>query len=526
MIDAFHFLRPYWLLGVGVAAVLLLIAERRHDPRRRWKGIIASHLLEHLVIQPGQRLRIRPYHLMCLALALGSIAAAGPSWAREQPPFVEDRAPLVIALDVSATMDAIDVTPTRLERAKLKVRDLLQLRRGARTAVVAYAGSAHTVLPLTDDATLIQTYVDAPATGLMPVSGRNTVAALDAVERTLEQEELPGTVLFITGGVEDTAFARLRAAMDEGKHQPMVLGVGTAEGGPVRTGPQTYLTDASGARVFTRLDVAALNKLHDTSGVPVATVTADDSDVQWIERRVQAHLQQRETEANTRWRDEGWWFTWPLALLGVLWFRKGWTIHWSAAGLVLLLSAPAPAAAQTANWLNPWLTPDQQGRLAFERNEVATAAERFEDPMWKGTAFYRAGRFTDALDAFARVNSPESDYNQGNCLAKLGRFPEAVARYEAALKARPSYAEATANLALVRGLIPPKKKEDETTEEPPDQKPDQVKFDDKGKKGKKGKVESGQQTADIWMRNIQTTPAGLLRRKFAIEAQQAKEPRP
>jgi Ca-activated chloride channel family protein len=131
-------------------------------------------LLDHLVVGRTERRRLRPVHLTALLMALGSIAVAGPTWEREKPPFVQDQAPLAIAIDLSQTMDAIDVSPTRLERAKLKVRDLLRLRQGARTAIFAYAGSAHMVLPLTEDAHLIETYVDSLAT-LRPRSCRYRV---------------------------------------------------------------------------------------------------------------------------------------------------------------------------------------------------------------------------------------------------------------------------------------------------------------------------------------------------------------
>jgi len=518
----FHFLRPEWLIGIVAAIALLWFLTRKQDLHRQWRGVIAGHLLSHRIVTPSSMPKLRPVHLTSAALAIGSIAAAGPTWQREQPPFVEDRAPLVIAIDVSETMDAVDVTPSRLERAKMKVRDVLALRSGARTAIVAYAGSAHTVMPLTDDATLIGTYVDALETNLMPVRGRDTARAIEAVEKALASEETPGTVLFLTGGVEESAFDRFAALLKDGHHQPIVLGIGTAEGGPVRTGPQTYLTDPSGVRVFAKLDVDALNRLHDRTGVPVATVTTDRSDVEWIERRVQSHLQARQAETNTRWRDEGWWLTIPLAILGVLWFRKGWTIQWSTAGILLILVVtPSQASAQSWRFADMWLTADQQGQLAFNRGDYVTAADRFADPMRKGVALYRAGKFNESLDAFARVDSPESDFNQGNALARLGRFPDAAARYRAALTRRPGYSEAQANLAIVLKLIPPPKKDDEQEAGDPSEKPDKVEFDDKAKKGKAGQVDVKQQTAEMWMRNIQTTPAGLLQRKFALEAQES-----
>ena len=130
----------------------------------------------------------------------------------------------------------------------------------------------------------------------------------------------------MTDGVERSAFAALSAG---GKNQVMVLGVGTAEGGPVQTAPGQYLTDATGARVFSKLDVDGLKALGD-AGVPVATLTLDDADVKWVQRKAQSHLQVVEqADARLRWKDQGYWFVIPLALLMSLWFRKGWTLRWS-----------------------------------------------------------------------------------------------------------------------------------------------------------------------------------------------------
>lgn len=519
MIADFHFLRPEWLLVLIPAAALLWIVGRREDVRARWRGVIAPHLLDHLVVDRRADRGLRPVHLTVAALALGAVAAAGPTWERERPPFVEDNAPLAIAIDLSRTMDAIDVAPTRLGRAKLKVRDLLALRPGARTAIFVYAGSAHMVLPLTDDPGLIQTYVDSLATGLMPVPGKDTAKALEAVEAGLAREEIPGTILFLTDGVEARAFDAFRN--HKSRNEIVVLGIGTAEGGPVKTGADAFLSDSTGRRVVAHLDVDGLRKLKSDAGVQVATVTLDDADVQWIQRRVQTHLRQQQADDEARWRDFGWYLTVPIALLAALWFRRGWTIRW-ASMLVLGLAFAQPDRADAAGWrfLDLWLTPDQQGRLAYQRGDFATAAERFADPMWKGVALYRAGRYSDAIDAFARVDTAESYYNGGNALARLGKFPEAVASYREALKQRPDWPEAKANLALVEKLIPKDKKKDDESEEAPDQKPDEIKFDEKGKGGKLGQVDLGKQTAEMWMRNIQTTPAQLLQRKFAIQVQQ------
>jgi Ca-activated chloride channel family protein len=521
MIEDFHFLRPAWLLALAAAAALAWVVSHHEDMRMKWRHAIAPHLLDRLLLDRRNAPRIRPVHLTILLLVIGAIAAAGPTWRHERSPFVEDTAPLAIAIDLSQTMDATDISPSRVERVKLKVRDLLALRQGARTAVFVYAGSAHMVLPLTDDTRLIQTYVDSLATRIMPVAGRNTARALNMVEAALSRETAPGTILFITDGVEPAAFDAF--AHHAGRNEIMVLGVGTAEGGPIKTGKDEYLTNAAGARVFAKLDVDALKRLKSEAGIQLATITSDDQDVQWIARRAQAHLQQAQTAASTRWEDVGWWLVIPIALLSALWFRRGWTIRWTAAILLTTLMPPQPRA-QAAEWkfADAWLTPDQQGRLAFERGDFDEAAGLFADPMWKGVSFYRGGKYDEAVDAFAQLDTAESWYDQGDAMAHLGKLPQGVASYQQALKKRPDWPEAKANLKLLQDVIAATRKDDDQESNERADKPNQIVFDDKGKKGKRGRVDIGEQTAEMWMRNIQVTPTDLLAHRFSIEAREVK----
>ena len=524
-LGAFHFLRPQWLWAVLPAVLLPLAVHLREDLRRRWRGVIAPHLLAALTVAPRRRWRMRPGHLTALGLGVAAVALAGPTWEQERPPFVEDKAPLAVAIDLSRTMDAIDVSPTRLERAKLKVKALLARRAGARTAIWAYAGSTHLVLPLTEDAALVGTFVDALQTRIMPAPGKDTALALRTIAADLAREDVPGTVLFLTDGVEPAAVSAFAALPDDGGVQPLVLAIGTEQGGPVRSGPNAFAEDASGRRLFARLDLATLHRLRD-AGVPVATFTAaSDEDVDWVQRRVQSHLVQKQADAQARWKEAGWWLTLPLTLFGALWFRKGWTVRWASLGmLLLLLAVPAPRAAAAAEeppggwrFVDLWLTRDQQGRRAYERGDYLEAARLFEDPMWRGIALYRAGRDAEAVQSFALVRGPESEFNQGNALARQGQFPAAAARYRQALRLRPAWPPAQANLALVEKLIPPAKKDPGPQAEDPNLKPDEVQFDDQGKAGKEQVRVPRAQTADTWMRAIQTTPTELLARKFALQ---------
>lgn len=522
MIADFHFLRPLWLLALFAAPLLVVLIGRSTDVRSQWRGMIAPHLLDHLLIEKGAKRRFHPVHLTAALIVVGAIAVAGPTWQREKPPFVEDTAPLAIVIDLTETMNATDISPTRLERAKLKVQDILSMRKGARTALFAYAGTAHMVLPLTDDANLIKTYLAALSPGIMPVTGRDTGKALQVAETALSSETVPGTILFMTDGVERTAFEGF--AQYKGRNDLMVLGIGTADGGPVKTADGQFLTDATGARVRAKLDVDALKALQSASKAQVATITPDDGDVRWIVRRIQTSFAQKTAEGLTRWYDAGWWLTIPIALMAALWFRRGWSVRWAvyvlAIGTVL---SGAKAEAADNSFAALWFTPDQQGQRAVERGDFQAAADHFTDTAWQGIALYRIGRFQDAIDAFAQADTAESYYNQGNALMHLDKAEEAIAAYRQALKRRADWPEAKQNLAVAEKRKADKDKLDQDAQqEQAGIDPDQVQFDEKGKKGTEGTVPGGAQTADMWMRNIQVSPADLLARKFAIEAKDRK----
>ncbi len=531
-LSAFHFLRPEWLLGVAAAIALAFLVRSASSLERQWRGVIAPHLLAHLKIGAGGRVRMRPVDAVAATLVLASIGLAGPTWQREETPFSEDTSPLVLALQLSQTMDAIDVAPTRLERAKQKVRDLLERRRGARTGLLVYAGSAHVVLPLTDDPSVLETFVTELATDLMPVAGNEPVQALKVAETMLEKEDTPGTILFFTDGVPAEAAGAFAAHGDRTRDAVMALAFGTTEGAPIRLPDDRFATNASGRRIVARLDREGLEALSDRAGVWVASATVDQADIARIDRRMERHLRSaREDDPGARWSDVGYWLGWPAALLTLLWFRKGWSVRWGTAILVWgLLSIGAPVSAEGAElrFADLWLTPDQQGRYWMEQGDPLKAAERFDDPLWKGVAFYRAGDWENAILQFARVDTAEGWFNLGNAYAKSGSHEEAIKAYDEALARRPGWIEAEENRALVVALIPPPEPEsDEEQQGDPHFKPDEVKFDDKGKKGKEGEIEqemlTDEQKAEMWLKRLQVTPADFLRRKFAAQAAEAAE---
>ncbi|HNP59724.1 MAG TPA: VWA domain-containing protein [Nitrospirales bacterium] len=524
-----HFLRPLWLLGLGAALFLYLLIRLRTSVDRQWHGIIEPHLLKHLKIHGDGGSRFQPLHLITLVVALGSLGMAGPAWEREQTPFTEDLAPLVIVLDLSSTMNAIDVPPTRLERVKQKIRDLLAQRKNARTGLLVYAGSAHSVLPLTNDPSILDLYVSDLRTDVMPVQGKNPALALQVAEGMLQRDTVAGTILFVTDGIALEHLPVFRTHQESTRDQVMVLAVGTREGAPVRIGDNRFLNDANGRRLIARLDYEGLEALSKQAAIEVISTTIDDKDVERIQDSVQSHLQAvLAKDEQVRWKDFGYFFTIPVGLLALFWFRKGWTVPWIPMFLLFLLPG-CSANDGEFSFIDLWLTADQQGRFYLERQDYATAADRFDNPMWKGITYYQAGEYESAIDCFARLSTPEGYFNLGNAYAKIGDYPQAVQSYDMALKLRPDWSEALENKALVAGLIPASPEEPPGSDDPggPTFDPDAIEFSEKGKEGQSGEVEmeqlSDEQIAEMWLRRLHTTPADFLRTKFALQAEQPGE---
>ncbi|WP_178133250.1 VWA domain-containing protein [Vineibacter terrae] len=495
----FHFLRPWWLIALLPAIAMLVQILRRDRAEAQWRGAIEPHLLKHLVVRPQGLGLVRPAHLVAAALVIGTIALAGPSWRRELPPFVEDKAPLMIALDVSASMGGTDVAPSRLERAKQKIRDLLGARAGARTGLVAYAGSAHLVMPLTDDRAVIEPFLMALAPGLMPVQGKKAVAALTLAAGALAPEPVAGTILLVADDVVGADAAAVQQAA--GRNGVVILRV---------------------------MQPGAAGQMDSSLRSQSVAVTVDDDDIHTLEGRIETHYQAAQAEqVGARWRDEGYWLVLPVALLGLFWFRRGSTVPWVL--LVAFALAPAPPARaqeQAApKFLDLWLTLDQQGRLAFDRGDNAAAAKLFTDPMWRGIAAYRAFDYLAAAEAFRKIDTVEGHFALGNAEAHNHAWEKAIKAYEEVLAAQPGHAAAKQNLAIVRAALEAaeaKRRKEEKGEQPPDMKADETKVDPKQKGGKRVEVQPQDVTtegaAEAWMRAVQTSPADFLKLKFAIQA--------
>ncbi|MGY2343418.1 VWA domain-containing protein [Pseudomonas sp. SDO5532_S415] len=519
----FHFLRPLWLLLLPFAAVLPLLWRRSRDLQRRLRGNIAGHLLPHLLITPQDRQWLRPVHLVCTLLILGALAAAGPTWEQDRPDFLENRAPLIIAIDLSPSMDATDVQPTRLEAAKHKTHDLIQRRAGARNALIAYAGSAHLVLPATDDPSLLDTFIQALSTDLIGKPGKNVSAVIDQAKRLLAEEKSPGTLLLITDGADTSALDGLDRQLADSALQVLILAVGSQDGGIIRDASGQPRIDSSGRPVLGSFDQAALKQLASKMDAPLGSLTLDNDDLDWVDLHAQAHFQRASDEQRElHWKDAGYWLCWPLLLLAFFSVRKGWSLNWMAGLLLAVGLGWQPAPVQAGALTDAFFTPDQQGRWAFEHEHFPQAAAHFADPYWKGIAAYNAADFDLALTSFARLQTPQAYFYLGNIYVRRFKFDEAIAAYTQALKLQPQFPEATANLALAIAL---QKGTESAEQNAPEVKPDDIKMDKAPGKGQSKALQTQQAASDEqWLQNLSTSPAKFLKQKFGLQDQAGARP--
>jgi Ca-activated chloride channel family protein len=319
-LSQFHFLRPWWLLALVPALWLVWMIHRHQDGARLWRGVIADHLLPHLLLGAGPHRRLQPVHLLLAIWVLTTLALVGPTWQREPVPFAEDEAALVIAVEVTPTMLAQDIQPSRLERAAQKIRDLLAERPGTHTALVAYAGSAHLVMPLTRDADLIGRFAAELSPVIMPIEGEAAAEALTLAEQQLRKSGLPGSTLFITDGVPAEQLPQLTAYRKNGGAPVQLLAVAADPGASIP--PDSPPAPA--------LDRAALDKAADALNASLTIVSPDDRDVRWLARHTETSVVTASADQpGERWKDAGYWLVFGVAALALMWFRPGWLVQWS-----------------------------------------------------------------------------------------------------------------------------------------------------------------------------------------------------
>ncbi|MGB5119993.1 MAG: VWA domain-containing protein [Vibrio fluvialis] len=546
-LSQFHFLRPLWLLALVPLLVILYLRWKREESAQQL-SFFPEHLRQALTLRQGGWIRQLPLKMLVVVVSIAVIICAGPTWQREASPFGEDSASLMVLLDSSESMLQKDVAPDRLTRGKQKISDLTQARHGGKTGLIVFAGSAHVAMPLTSDNQVLKPYLAAINPEVMPVEGKATQCTLSLLKQQIPPY-VGNTLLLVSDGVSDAAIEAFTRYFSDNPYQLLILATGN---------PQVESKAP--------LDMNSLQRLAQSTGGDVITLTIDDSDIQTLESKIE-RFRMLSNESTMPWQDEGYWLILPLAAITLLWFRRGWLVKW---GLMFALLTPnmtptnayAAMTATVANteqqneevtlwdksyqwWLNLWLTPNQQGEWWFNRGEFVKAAVAYQSPINKGIAYYYAGEFALAQAVFMQSDSNLGLYYAASALARQREYIAArqlLRSLSTKEDIAPSLkADAEHNLAVIEGLIEEINQvsasqansvgDQETSIELPDDQPqtaegaDEQTTQDKMIRDKLSadQILGDPQLAQVWLKRVEASPQRFLQAKFQLQNLQRSE---
>ena len=566
-----HLLRPFWLIVLPLPIWLLWRLWHRQRRTGRWQRLLPEAFHTALLTRGRLRNSKLPWILLGSAWLLACLALLGPSWQQVEQPSLSRADPLVILLETTPAMLATDVRPSRLEQAKRKILDLLQTRKDAQTAVVVFAGSAHTLVPLSNDMATTQNLLDALKPDLMPEPGhRADLAVTQGIDLLQQGAKGRGRLLLIGSSLSEPERASIELLLEDSEQSLLLLVIGTEQGAPIARDDGSFVKDDQGAIVIPRLDDNAMRRFASRIGGRYQQARVDDADLRnlgLLERNGKL-VAQAETTRLDSWHDQGYWLLLPLLLLAACAGRRGWLFC-----LPLLVFVPPPASALSFDDL--WLRPDQQGMRLLQSSRPGEAATRFKDHQWQGYARYQAGDFAGAAEQFGKGDSAADHYNRGNALARNNELQAAIEAYEQALELEPGLDVARRNKATVEEALRQQQAQAETDpEEPTPQEQTSETEQRKQARGSKGQApspaETDQATAqappeqagevssetlneappepelvaadrqlaqaqdmpvdpeqeqamDQWLRKIPDNPGELLRRKFLYEQRKRQE---
>jgi len=451
-IENFHFLRPLFLFGLIPAVLLVATLGFLHSRNSSWYKAIDASLLPFLLEQNTRSRQYLPLYGLLSIWVLSIIALAGPVWQQIPSPVQVREDAMVIVQDLSLSMYATDLNPSRLVRAQRKLIDILNSRKTeGQTALVVYAGSAHTVTPLTDDIATISNMVSALDPNIMPLLGSKPEEGIRLAIELLDNAQLTeAKILLITDGINNADIDAISDQLNNTLHSLSILGVGTDEGAPIPTN-DGFLRDQNNAIVIPTLNSSLLQELADSVNGRYANVVLSDNDIDFLLEQTlldeTRNLRDVEQEFDT-WAEAGPWLLLLVLPLAAFAFRRGWLLS-----ICLLFLINPQQQAQALSWQDLWANKNQQGSQAFTTEQFDSASELFEDGNWRAASYYRNGNYQAALNELNAQQGINAEYNKGNTLARLERYQEAIDAYDAVLAEQPDHADALFNKAVVQNLL-------------------------------------------------------------------------
>ncbi|MBR9895544.1 MAG: VWA domain-containing protein [Gammaproteobacteria bacterium] len=478
-LNQFHFLRPEWFAALIPLLLLVILIRKATAKQSGWQSVIPSHLYQYMVIGKTEVGAKPPIKLLVIAWFVSVIALAGPTWERLPQPVYQLKMGHVIVIDMSLSMRATDMTPDRLTRAKYKAIDLVNAIGEGEMGLVAYAGDAFVISPLTEDAANISTLIPSLSPEIMPVPGSDPLLGIESAAALLTNAGYnSGMIYWITDGIELAQQNELQEYVASIPFTLNALTVGTAEGAPIRQQSGELLKDHTGSIVIPKLNDDAVKGVVKTSGGRFESFTSNDADIEAlaaISLLDKGNSEEDEEDSNIQgdqWKEVGPYLVVLLLPLAAFAFKRGLVFLL----LVGLLSPPVMQKAHALQgsdvaserqsgiensaqpkslswWQKPFMNDNQEALNSYQRGKYKDAVSQFDDKLWKASSLYKSGEYERALAAFENIPGPESLYNQGNALAKLGKLEKAIEKYERALQEAPDFEDAKTNKKIIEDLL-------------------------------------------------------------------------
>ncbi|MFK5913330.1 MAG: VWA domain-containing protein [Woeseiaceae bacterium] len=444
-ISQLHFIRPEWFYAFIPLALISIILLKLHKQGKSWTNIIDAKLLPHLLV--GQSIKKTSLNsvLVFIVGALVIISLAGPAWEKRPQPVFKDKSALVIALDLSSSMDAADIKPSRLTRAKHKIIDILKQRKLGQTALLVYAGSAYVVTPLTDDTATITSLLESLTTDIMPTQGTRTDKALSLAISLLKNADVrQGDILLVTDSIEQQAKESFQKISKQ--HRISILAVATPQGAPIPLISGGFLKDRRGDIVVPKLNISNFKEFNNMGNGRLSVLSADDSDIKDISALFQqSPIQKNKKSIATQLKTDSWYEQGPWLLLliipfAALAFRRGVLFVF----VFLIIQQPQYVEASTF-WDDLWQTADQQASKQLDNNHPAEAAKLFNNKEWQATSYYRNKQYQESIESLNNIDTADAHYNMGNAYAKLGENDKAIEEYNKSLLLNSKHKDALYN---------------------------------------------------------------------------------
>ena len=480
----FHFIRPLWLLAIAVLFFVLWLLKKHRFHQSPWQNFLPPHLSSALIEGASnsslstkksfqERLfLVKPFFIGLLTI----IALAGPAWQKLPQPVYQTERGSVLIMDMSYSMYATDIKPNRLTRARFKAVDLLNKINDGDVGLIAYAGDAFTISPLTQDIKNIELLLPSLTPEIMPELGANPYAALTlAHDMLINAGHLTGDIYWFTDDIDNNELNDIYDWSNKYGHRLNILGVGTANGAPIKLPSGELLKDDNGAIVVPRLPTQKLQSIASRGQGNYQTISNGDGDIDNLimtfdPSKNNKSQQQQSQQTGDQWQEQGAWLLLLVLPLTLSYFRRGGAIlilPLTCSSLLFSLSlslvsptsyaneekgnTPTPSFLQET-WQDLWQTKDQQAQKQYNQDDYQGAAQQFKNSQWQGSAHYKAGNYQEALDAFTQgdqTDTADSLYNQGNALAQMQKYEQAIDAYKQALKKEPNLQDAKDNIEKI-----------------------------------------------------------------------------